>query len=389
MNDADTIADKAERRASGRAWDPARPALSRSLASVAGRWRPVLQLFLARVREFCREPVAIFWVYGFPLFLVVGLGLAFSGDDAETPAFTSPVRAVIAVQDGFSNAETAALQSRLEAAGLSVLRGSAEECQRALAAGKAGLVIVPQGNSYEYVFDPHRPESLIARYKVDALIQRWQAGTAAVATSEHRVSQPGERYIDFLIPGLMGLNLMGGGLWGVGYTIVDMRVRKLLKRLLATPMRRSDFLLAIVGPRLVFLLPEMLVLTLVGHWGFGMPIRGDVLTLALVAVFGAASFAAMGLLAAARTANTEVITGVNNLLMLPMWMLSGTFFSSSRFPEALQPLIRALPLTQANDALRAVILDGASLPMVVGPIAILTVWAVVCFLLALVLFRWS
>src|SRR5438552_1357788 len=168
---------------------------------ILGRWRPVLQLFLARVREFCREPVAIFWVYGFPLFLVVGLGLAFSGE-AETPAFTGPVKEVVAVQDTSSSTETEALQSRLEAAGLTVVHGSAEDCQRQLAAGKAGLIIVPQGSSYEYIFDPHRPESLIARYKVDALIQRWQAGTAAAPTSERRVSQPGERYIDFLIPGL-------------------------------------------------------------------------------------------------------------------------------------------------------------------------------------------
>jgi ABC transporter DrrB family efflux protein len=388
MNDADAIAEKGGRPASGRPWDSARPALNRSFACTACRWRSVLQLFLARVREFCREPVAIFWVYGFPLFLVVGLGLAFSGGEAETPAFTGPVQAAVAVQDASSGAETAALQSRLEAAGLAVIHGSAQECQRQLALGKAALIVVPNAGSYEYIFDPHRPESLITRYQVDALIQRWQAGTA-VATSERRVSQPGERYIDFLIPGLMGLNLMGGGLWGVGYTIVDMRVRKLLKRLLATPMRRSDFLLAIVGSRLVFLLPEMLLLTLVGHWGFGMPIRGGVLTLALVILAGGVMFAALGLLAASRTANTEVITGVNNLLMLPMWMLSGTFFSSSRFPEALQPLIRALPLTQANDALRAVILDGATLPTVAGPIAILAGWTVVCFLLALVLFRWS
>jgi ABC transporter DrrB family efflux protein len=354
---------------------------------MSGRWRPVRQLFLARVREFCREPAAIFWVYGFPLFLVIGLGLAFSGGEAETPAFTGPVKSVVAVQNASPSAESL-LHEVLESAGLTAVYGSAEECRRLLAAGKAGLIIVPHDGSYEYIFDPHRPESLIARYKVDALIQQRQAGAAAAPIRERRVSQPGERYIDFLIPGLMGLNLMGGGLWGVGYTIVDMRVRKLLKRLLATPMRRSDFLLAIVGSRLVFLLPEMLVLTLVGCWGFGMPIRGDLATLALVIVAGGAAFAGIGLLAASRTANTEVITGVINLLMLPMWMLSGTFFSSSRFPEALQPLIRALPLTQANDALRAVILDGATLPMVAGPIAILVGWAVVSFLLALLLFRW-
>jgi ABC-type multidrug transport system permease subunit len=186
----------------------------------------------------------------------------------------------------------------------------------------------------------------------------------------------------------MGLNLMGGGLWGVGFVIVDMRVRKLLKRLLATPMRRSDFLLSILISRLVFMIPEMLLLALFGILAFGVPERGNLMTLAAVVLTGGAAFAGIGLLLACRTDKTESISGLINLIMLPMWMLSGTFFSAKRFPEAIQPLIQALPLTQLNDALREIMLEGAPFGSVAVRVAILAGWGVVCFALALRWFRW-
>src|SRR5207253_4913823 len=154
-----------------------------------------------------------------------------------------------------------------------------------------------------------------ARNQVDALVQRWKAGQAAWTTTEAHVTEPGSRYIDFLMPGLMGMNLMGGGLWGVGFVIVDMRVRKLLKRFLATPMRRADFLLSILGARLVFMLPEMILLVLVGRFGFGVPLQGDLLTLALVIFIGAAAFSGIGLLVACRASKTETVSGLMNLVM--------------------------------------------------------------------------
>jgi ABC-type multidrug transport system permease subunit len=185
----------------------------------------------------------------------------------------------------------------------------------------------------------------------------------------------------------MGLNLMGGGLWGVGFVLVDMRVRKLLKRLVATPMRRDDFLFTILTARMVFLLPEMVLLVLVGLIA-GVPLRCSVLTLLVVIIVGASAFSGLGLLIACRTAKTETVSGLMNLVMLPMWLLSGTFFSSKRFPEAAQPFIQALPLTQLNDALRETMLEGATLMDVAWRLGILTAWALVTFFLALRWFRW-
>jgi ABC transporter DrrB family efflux protein len=224
---------------------------------------------------------------------------------------------------------------------------------------------------------------------VDAVVQPWKTGRGDWPTQDMLAQEPGNRYIDFLLPGLMGLNMMGGGLWGVGFVLVDMRVRKLLKRLLATPMRREDFLLAILSARMVFLFPEMLFLVLVGRLGFGVPLRGNPLTLALVIVVGAAAFAGIGLLVACRADKTETVSGLMNLVMLPMWLLSGTFFSSKRFPEVVQPIVQALPLTQLNDALREVMLEGASVTEVGWRLAALAAWGVVTFVLALRWFRWQ
>ncbi len=353
------------------------------------RWHPFRQLVLARLREFYREPAVIFWVYGFPLLLAIGLGVAFAGGDPGMAAYGSQDATVVDIIDSPASSEAHALGQQLRDKGVVVYLAGAEHCRQRLRTGQTALVIVPGPDGYQYVYDAVRPGSRLVRYRVDDIIQQWKASGPRWRTVDVLLDEPGSRYIDFLIPGLMGLNLMGGGLWGVGYVVVDLRVRKLLKRLLATPMRARDFLLAVLASRLVFLVPEMLVLVLAGRLLFGVPMRGSVATLALVLIVGGAAFAGLGLLLASRTANTEVVSGLINLLMLPMWMLSGTFFSSSRFPGWLQPFIEALPLTPLNHALRGVMLEGASLTAVLGEVAVLAGWTVVSFLVALKWFRWG
>jgi ABC-type multidrug transport system permease subunit len=345
------------------------------------RWYPLAQLFLARVREFYREPEAIFWVYGFPVLLAIGLGIAFMSRKPEPPE--------VDIQRTAATAEDDALLEQLQKAGVKVEVHDAGECAERLRTGKTELYIIPEADGYRYVYDDRRTESEKARYQIDSIVQRWKAGHRVWTAEDQLVEEVGNRYIDFLLPGLMGLNLMGGGLWGVGFVLVDMRVRKLLKRLLATPMRRSDFLLSVLIARLVFLLPEMLLLVLVGRLIFDVPIRGSALTLILVIVVGACAFSGVGLLVACRADKTETVSGLMNLVMLPMWLLSGTFFSSRRFPDVAQPFIQALPLTQLNDALRQTMLEGASVVQVAGHLGILALWAVITFALALRWFRWQ
>ena len=341
-------------------------------------YRPLRELTLARVREFLREPEAVFWTYGFPLMLAVGLGIAFRDQPVEI------VR--VDVQEEAGAREVAAQLATRDDIAVAV-RGKAESRER-LRMGRSSLVVVP-GDPLTFVFDPGRPESALARARVDDALQRAAGRQDPVRTAETRVTEPGSRYIDFLVPGLLGMNLMGGSLWGVGFVIVDMRVKKLLKRLAATPMTRTDFLWSIAGGRLLFMIPELAVILGAGVLLFGMPVRGSWLTILTLALAGAASFAGLGMLAACRAQRIETVSGLMNVIMVPMWLLSGIFFSSERFPDLLQPLVQALPLTQLNDALRAVILEGASLASQGWRLLVLAAWGLVPFGLALRWFRWN
>jgi ABC-2 type transport system permease protein len=345
------------------------------------RSHPFAQLFLARLREFYREPEAVFWVYGFPVLLAIGLGIAFAGG--------KPDKATVDIQTGVNDAVAERLATTLRDHELKVELHSADECRERLRTARIELYVVPEPEQFLYVYDERRPEGIAARNQVDDLVQIDKAGKPLQTTKDQPIDEVGSRYIDFLVPGLMGMNLMGGGLFGVGFVLVDMRVRKLMKRLVATPMRRSHFLLSVLVARLVFLLPEMLVLLLVGTLGFGVPIRGGLLPLIITILIGSAAFSGIGLLVASRTDKTETVSGLINLVMLPMWIVSGVFFSSKRFPAVAQPFIQALPLTQLNDALRATMLEGASLAALALPLAVLTLYALVTYALALRWFRWQ
>jgi len=334
--------------------------------------------------EFVRDPSAIFWVFGFPVLLAIVLGIAFRDEAPSTPR-------VAVVGSG-----RAAIAPGLAAGGRVELVPDAprEEQDTALRLGRIDLIVVaesrPAGTALvSYRFDPTRPGAQSARALVDDLIQRSFGRTDVVTTREVTVSEPGGRYIDFLLPGLIGLNVMGSCLWGMGYTIVDARRRKLLKRFAVTPMNRAHFQLSFILSRLVFLVAEVAVIAAFGWIAFGVRIRGSVAALFAVALLATMAFSGLAVLVASRTESTEVASGLMNLVQLPMWLFSGAFFDSGRFPDAVQPFIRALPLTAFNDAARAVINEGVSIAAVLPQMLILAAWGFVSFALAIKLFRWQ
>jgi ABC-2 type transport system permease protein len=240
----------------------------------------------------------------------------------------------------------------------------------------------------QYRYDETRPEGRTARFLVDDALQRAAGRRDPLPVSERLVRERGARYIDFLVPGLLGMNLMGSGIWGVGFAIVDARKKRLLKRLIATPMSRAQYLASFVLSRLTLLVIEVGLLLGFGVLVFGVPLRGSMLLLLLLCVLSSLSFTSLGLLVASRAQTMEGASGLMNLVMLPMWIFSGVFFSASRFPEQIQPLIQALPLTAVIDALRGTILRGAGWQEVAPEIAVVLLWMVGSFLLALKLFRW-
>jgi ABC-2 type transport system permease protein len=346
------------------------------------RYTPLIQLTLARLREFYREPAAVFWVYGFPLIMAVVLGIAFR---------EKPVQKIIVDvrEDAGSPEAVVALKERLAKDEQIEMHGvSGDEWMDRLRSGKTDLVVAPTvGGGFEIWDEPNRSETVLARHAVESLLTRQVAATAP-AYSEHHLEETGRRYIDFLIPGLLGMNLMGGGLWGVGFVLADMRIRKLLKRFMATPMRRSDFMLSVMFSRMLFTIPEVLVLLLFAWLVFDVKNHGSLGALVFLIVLGAASFGGLGLLVASRAKTIESVSGLMNLVMLPMWLLSGVFFPSDRFPDAAQPVIQVLPLTAMNNALRALMLEGKSLTQLGFEIGVLAAWGVIPFVIALKIFRW-
>ena len=360
-----------------------------SLTSEPDLVHPFLQLLTVRVREFIREPSAIFWVYAFPLIMVVALGTAFR---------TRPVEEIIVdVQSGTAaNAISTALKSDKR---FRVTVSPQHEADRRLQTGRTELVIrsgsiIGQPSEarpllYEYRYDPTRPGSVLARNTVDDVLQRSAGREDVVETRNDEISLPGSRYIDFLVPGLIGMGLMGGGMWGVGFATVDLRIRKLLKRFLATPMKRPHFLGAMMLSRLLFTVPEVIVILLFSRFLFGVQVQGNWLVTGLLILAGAFQFSGIGLLVASRATTLETVSGLMNFVMIPMWIGSGIFFSPDRFPEYAQPAIRCLPLTPLISTLRDVMLEGAGISDIAGRFVVILIWGLVTVLLAVKLFRWQ
>jgi len=341
----------------------------------------MVQLTLVRFREFIREPEAVFWTFIFPILLAAGLGIAFRqrGPDKVQIGVVTSAPASAAVISSLKADSTLVVTTYDDSAAALALR-----------TGKVALLVLPGSvkDSVRYVYDRGRSEAVNARLMVDRAVQMGAGRVDAVRATDMYVTEAGSRYIDFLIPGLLGMNLMGSSIWGLGFSIVTARSKKLLKRLMATPMSRAQYLLSYLCSRLVFLVLEVATLVGFGHWAFGVPLRGSVATLFLICLLGAISFGGLGLLTASRARTTEAVSGIMNFIMLPMWIFSGVFFSSANFPHAVQPFIKILPLTAVNDALRANMLEGASFTAISPQMLIIIVWGVVTFFAALKLFRW-
>ena len=342
---------------------------------------PLVELTRVRFLEFLREPEAVFWTFLFPILLTAGLGIAFRNraPDVTQVAVVSGLPASTAVQRAVDS--DSLLSSTL-------LSDSA--AARALQLGTVAVVIVPRTpTDVEYRFDQARPESRQAQFLADRAIQQGAGASRPVATTVTNIPEPGSRYVDFVLPGLLAMNLMGSGIWGIGFAIVDARRKKLLKRFVATPMRRTQFLASFLLMRLGLMAVECVVILAFGRFVFGVPLRGSLATLALVVLAGTLSFGGIGLLLASRARTVEAASGLMNLVMVPMWVGSGVFFAATRFPDVVQPLIQALPLTAVVDALRLNMLQGAGLAAVGSELAILAAWLVATFATAMRVFRWQ
>jgi ABC-2 type transport system permease protein len=334
----------------------------------------LFQLTSARFRLFFREPEAVFWIFVFPILLSVGLSIAFRNRPADVLQVAGT---------------TAQLTQALNVdKGLSAITLSEDDGRKALATGKILLMAVQAPGGIVFDYDDTNPDARTAKLIADQALEKAAGQRESVQITSQQVHEAGARYIDFVIPGLLGMNLMSSAIWGLGFSIVEARQKKLLKRLVASPMPRWQYLASFLLSRLLLLVIEVGVFLGFARLVFGVPFHGPIWQLALMCVLASLSFSALGLLIASRAKTMEAASGLMNLVMLPMWIVSGVFFSASRFPNVLQPFIRALPLTAAIDALRGNMLQGLKLTHLLAPVTILLAWLVVSFSVALRVFRW-
>ena len=340
----------------------------------------LVELALMRARLFYREPAAMFWTFGFPMLLSVALGVAFRNQKPQ------PVHVAIEASANAAHIEEILKPSTDVYAGIFESHEAAHE---ALRLGQVAVIVDCDKYVHcTYIFDPSRPESRLARLVVDNAIERGSGRVDQIVSTDELVTESGSRYIDFLIPGLVGIGLMSSGLWGVGYALTDMRSKKLLKRLVATPMKKGEFLFSFLLVRAAFVVIEVPPLLIFAWLTFDVRVHGSIALLACVTVLGALTFAGLGLLVGSRTSSSEVVQGLINFVSLPMYMCSGVFFSADRFPGWSQPIVRALPLTALNDALRRIITDGVGVTAIATQLGIVAAWGIVAFAIALRLFRW-
>lgn len=338
------------------------------------RLSSLYQLTVIRFLLIVREPEAIFWIFIFPILLAAGLGIAFR----NRPLDVLPVGATTA-----ELTQALAADKGLKATTLDEAAGT-----HALATGNILLLAIQRPDGIVYKFDDTNPDARTARLVVDHDVQVAAGLGVAVDVENQLVHETGSRYIDFVVPGLLGMNLMGSAMWGLGFSIVEARQKKLLKRLVASPMPRWQYLISFLLSRLVMLVIEVAAFLGFAKLVFGVPFRGPLGELAFLCVLTSLAFSALGLLVASRARTMEAASGLMNLVMLPMWILSGVFFSASRFPAIIQPVVRALPLTAAIDAIRMNMLQGMTLNQMVLPVCILIGWLLAAFVVSLRIFRW-
>lgn len=337
----------------------------------------VLAVARTAFSEFWRAPEAVFWTYGFPLLMTVVLGFAFQpSDPAPVPV------AVVSGEDASQLSLVLGKNPRLQVEILELA-----EADAALARGRVSLVVRGPLGEPSLRSDPVRPEAELARLHAERALR--DGSDAWELPRFEPETRPGARYVDFLIPGLIGLNLLGAGMWGIGFKLVEYRAQLLLRRLFATPLSRGEFLAGFLLSRLVLAIPESALIALFGIMFWDVPFRGSIAATCVFVLCASLAFSGLGILLASRPRTIEGVAGLINAFLLPMWLLGGVFFSNDRMDGLLGFAASMVPLTWCSDGLRDLMLEPAGFADVAGPMLWLIGFALACYFAALRVFRWT
>ena len=369
------------------------------------------QLILTNIKELIREPGVLFWGIVFPILMSLGLGVAFTkkkdvitriavigqhhlvkepADSASALASFLLANKSVAEKDKIGNQIHKLTVPDDKLGNTTFIFQSFEwkEAMVLLKRGNLNLVLDEKNGKVQYHFDPMNPDAQLTYLKLSKLLDSTGPVAKEANTEIKPLTVSGSRYIDFLVPGLVAMGVMMSCMWGVSYAIIERRSKKLLRRMVATPMKRSNFLIAMITVRVMMNFVEAGLLFLFAWLAFSITIQGSVAALFALFIAGNFAFAGIAIFMSSHTAKTEVGNGMINAVSMPMMVLSGVFFSYHNFPEWSIPTIQKFPLTMLADGIRSIMTEGAGFAETALPIAILGSIGFVFFVAGMKLFRW-
>lgn len=375
------------------------------------RQEQLYQLISAHFKEMIREPGVLFWGIIFPILMSLGLGIAFTkkADMVRNIAVIRPGPQENAVHNRASKIDTFLenFAQKISPEGdeseyyrLTIPDGelgnttfffhklSWQEALVLLKRGNLSIVLDEKRDQIEYHFDPSNPDAQLIYLKLSGIL----SGKETAERESNEIIEPltisGTRYIDFLIPGLIAMGIMMSCMWGISYGMIEKRTKKLLRRMIATPMKKSHFLIALMVVRIVMNFIESALLFIFAYFVFDITIQGNIPALFTIFIAGNIAFAGIAIFVSSHTANTEIGNGLINAVVLPMVVLSGIFFSYHNFPDWSISFIQKLPLTMLADGIRSVFIEGAGYTEISFPTLMLIVIGFIFFSGGLKIFKW-
>ena len=375
------------------------------------KFKQLWQLIVANFKELIREPGVLFWGIIFPILMSVGLGLAFTKkqDVTRNIAIIKDTKTSIINKDStfvlsdFIEKNTVKIPATLkdqekysytqknDKLGNTTFIFSEISWSQSmiwLKRGYVSIVLDEKNGVIQYHFDPSNADAKLAYMQLKGIFGSIDSEIKENEDEIKPLTVAGTRYIDFLIPGLIAMGIMMSAMWGLTYTIIERRSKKLLRRMVATPMKKSNFLIALITVRVTMNFIEALLLFLFAHFAFGITIQGSILALLVVFISGNIAFAGIATFASCHTSKTEIGNSLINVVVMPMMILSGIFFSYHNFPAWSISVIQKLPLTMLADETRSIFIEGGGFSEIAIPSLILTVTGIFFFALGLRLFKW-
>ena len=372
----------------------------------------LFELISAYFKEIIREPGVLFWGIAFPILMSLGLGIAFTKkpDIVRNVALIASSQSVSRMSDS-SDKIISFLQNHAEK---TETAGSTSETYKIvipdaklgnttflfklttwqnamdlLKRGNLSIILDEKNGQGQYHFDPMNPDAQLTYLKLTELFgEKGRQSNLLKETNVEPLTVSGTRYIDFLVPGLIAMGIMMSCMWGLSYGIIDKRSKKLLRRMVATPMRKSYFLIALITVRVGMNFVESSLLFLFAALVFNITIQGNIAALIIIFLAGNIAFAGIAIFISSHTGNTEIGNGLINVVVLPMMVLSGIFFSYHNFPDWSIPFIKLMPLTMLADGIRSIFIEGAGFAQNTVPTIILLAIGVFFFSTGLKLFKW-